>query len=324
MGYSAPVIQTTYTGQGGLGTTNLSITVGAGSNQVLVIIVTTGTTSFGSTPTWNGSSTGVTFVNSVTNGSNQITGIWYLKNPTQTIANVSYPGTNNTGINAYLLNSVDLSSPVGTNGTNVSASVATSQVTITTSRDNSIVISGIGTPNAVDLVTTGTNQTLGTNVNMGSGNPRMADSSQTTTTAGSYTQGFSIGGGTATRTLVSVEIQGIYSSTAYTSSVSDSVMNGASRSSTIARVVGFNRTTSDLIMNAASRLTTIIYSRGYTRAISDSIMNGASRFVTFITSFVHWGNTAKSSTGWNNNTRDNSTFSNNSKSASTWTDKNKS
>lgn len=209
---AAPTLQTTYTGAGGNGSATVGgMTIAAGSNQLLIIIASNNTNGMAPTPTWNGSSTGVTSIISVfNNNATMTTKMWYLANPTQTTANLAITGTtSNTGIIAYLFKDVDLSNPIGGTGSDATNGVATSSVTITTDRDNSIVVSGIGTGNAVDLVASGTNQTLGNNVSMGSGSPRMADSTQTTTTAGSYTQSFNIGGGTAGRALISAEIHGI-------------------------------------------------------------------------------------------------------------------
>lgn len=208
MGAIAPTLQTTYTGAGGLGSASTSITVGAGSNQVLVIIVSVNANS-SPTPTWNGSSTGVTAADSFfSSGANTKLSIWYLLNPTQTTANLAVTGTSNTGIQGYLFNGVDLSSPIGATITGGDTSSDPTSLALTTNRNNSIVVSGIGTANALDASASGTNQTLGANVLMGGGNPRIADSTQTTTTAGSYTQSFSFGSN-ARRAMVSVEIHGM-------------------------------------------------------------------------------------------------------------------
>ncbi len=68
--------------------------------------------------------------------------------------------------------------------------------------------------------------------------------------------------------------------TNFTRSLSDSILNGASRSATLARVAGFPRALSDAITTGASRGTTVARIIGFPRAISDSILRGASRNIT--------------------------------------------
>lgn len=60
--------------------------------------------------------------------------------------------------------------------------------------------------------------------------------------------------------------------------LSDSIMNAVSRLATVSRVGAFARTLSDSIMNAASRLAVV--TKGVARSLSDSIMNAAARLTT--------------------------------------------
>lgn len=87
------------------------------------------------------------------------------------------------------------------------------------------------------------------------------------------------------RALSSAEITQLYNSgaglqypfsNAYVRSMSDAILNGASRTASVSRLYGAKRTVSDSLMNAASRFATV--SKGYARNMSDAIMNGAGRF----------------------------------------------
>jgi hypothetical protein len=67
---------------------------------------------------------------------------------------------------------------------------------------------------------------------------------------------------------------------AFTRTMTDSIMNGASRTATVARVASFFRTQSDSILNGASRTATVSRVIGRVRTLTDSIMNGAGRSAT--------------------------------------------
>jgi len=72
----------------------------------------------------------------------------------------------------------------------------------------------------------------------------------------------------------------------FTRSLSDSIMNGVSRTASLNRLVSYKRSASDSLMNASSRFATV--TKGYIRNLSDSIMNGASRLVSVsrVTNYV--------------------------------------
>lgn len=72
----------------------------------------------------------------------------------------------------------------------------------------------------------------------------------------------------------------------FTKSLSDTILNGASRSSALTRgIFNYTKSLSDNIINGASRIVTVFKLRMIIRSFSDSIMNSKSRFVTFITNF---------------------------------------
>lgn len=220
----APTLQTTYTGNGATSTASQSITIGAGSNQLLVVTASTNSGSTIGTPTFNGSSTGMTQAAIFANNTQQIlTSVWYLASPTQTTAALAVSGTNDTGVAAFLFSGVDLTNPIGATATTNGPNATTQSTTVTTNLNNSIIVSSICTPNNLTTTTTGTNQTLGTQVQGPSTAYILANSTQTTTAAGSYVQTFSYGGSTPTRIMASVEIHGLpttYTLTATTRSYS--------------------------------------------------------------------------------------------------------
>lgn len=111
----------------------------------------------------------------------------------------------------------------------------------------------------------------------------------------------------------------------YTSAKSDSIMNGASRTDSIARSTVAIRAASLSIMNSASRLITM--TKGVGRQLSDSLMNASSRLVTMVSllngAIDRWArqtkntsafaNGAKDSSSWGNQTKNSSSFSNQTK-----------
>lgn len=89
------------------------------------------------------------------------------------------------------------------------------------------------------------------------------------------------------RSLSSVEVTSLYNGGAgnqypfnnvFFRTLSDSIMNGASRTTTLSRIVSYTRTASDNIMNSASRLATVARGFVFVRTLSDGIMNAKSRF----------------------------------------------
>ena len=74
--------------------------------------------------------------------------------------------------------------------------------------------------------------------------------------------------------------QTMVSNTAFTKTLSDSIMNGASRSSTVARAFNGARAVSASIMNSASRFATVTGARVLIRAMTDSLMNAVGRSAT--------------------------------------------
>lgn len=95
----------------------------------------------------------------------------------------------------------------------------------------------------------------------------------------------------ATATTVSLYECGIMfayiNSNAYSKSLSDSVMNGSSRSSSLGRIASFLKSNSDNILNGASRTVSIGRIASFLKSASDSIMNAASRFVGLSITTVH-------------------------------------
>jgi hypothetical protein len=111
---------------------------------------------------------------------------------------------------------------------------------------------------------------------------KLAETSSNNSTTYLDEVGFWTGG----KTLSSQEISDLYNggsgqtmvaNTAYTKTLSDSILNGASRTASIARIAGFLRAPSDAILNGASRTATVSRLAGFSRSVSDSILNGASR-----------------------------------------------
>lgn len=99
-------------------------------------------------------------------------------------------------------------SPVGTTGTTTAASTTSVSLAISTATANSFVVSFAGTDNALyaSVSATGTNQTLRVS-SKGSGQIWEMISTQTTTSAGSYTAGFSGATFSTTWTMQSAEIK---------------------------------------------------------------------------------------------------------------------
>lgn len=98
--------------------------------------------------------------------------------------------------------------------------------------------------------------------------------------------------------------------------LSDLIMRGASRTTTITK--GSIRGLSSSIMNGASRLTTISRSLINLRTFSDNIMNAKSRFVTIINNKFKWLNEIKSATSWIKQVRNFTIFSNQSKTSTSF------
>lgn len=224
----APTLQTTYTGNainsGSTTTVSTTITVGAGSNQLLVVTATTANGSTIGTPTFNGSSTGMTPAAIFANNTQALlTSVWYLANPTQTTASLSVAGSFSTGIAGFLFSDVDLTNPIGGTNTTNGPNATTQSTMVTTNLDNSTIVSSICTGNNLTTTATGTNQTLGTQLQANFAAYILANSTQTTTAAGSYTQTFSYSSNTPARIMASVEIHGLpttYTLTATTRSYS--------------------------------------------------------------------------------------------------------
>ena len=107
---------------------------------------------------------------------------------------------------------------------------------------------------------------------------------------------------------------------ANTSSLTDNIMNGASRSVTVGRVQVLARSVSVSIMNGASRYVTFV--KGKVINLTDNIMNGAGRY-TLITLGKFWKRQAKNISSWTDNTKDSSSFTNQSKDSSSWTNQTK-
>lgn len=110
---------------------------------------------------------------------------------------------------------------------------------------------------------------------------------------------------------------------AFSRSLSDSMMNDASRLTTIARAQVLARTLSDAIMNGATRLATV--SRGFFRTLSDSMMNAVSRLATIAFSgfYSRWVNQSKNSASFSNQAKNSSSWTDAVKSSSSWTNQDK-
>lgn len=171
-----------------------------------------------------------------------------------------------------------------TNSVGSASSVTTS---LTTTIDNSwtvlcgLNISGTGAWSA------GTGSTLRVNdTNSSPSIPVMFDSNAAITPPASYsmtaTPGSSSG---ASLVMLSVTFN------ALSKSNSDSIMNGASRSSTLGQLRAFSRAVSLTFFNASSRLMTMTRNKTFTPSLS--FMNASSRLITFFSKGGIWTNIVK-------------------------------
>lgn len=312
---TAPTLQTTFVGNGGIGgSASASITVGAGSNQLLVIVAGTNAGSIG-TPTFGGSSTGITNILTAVQGGANLISVWYLKNPTQTTANLAVTGTSNTAITAYLFKDVDLTTPIGASTSDLNTS-STQSLSLTIDRSNSIIVSGLTKTTTGSATVTGTNQTLGDEVFTGSV-PYVYETRQTTTSVGSYTQSFSTSGSVAWA-MISVEVHGIPVTTTLSCATGNYSLSG--KTTLFPKTLHLVLATGSYVLTGISN--TMTKAHAYTLSLATGLytLTGQSIFLKL----VQWIRPTKSSTSWNDNAKDNSSFSNNSKNSSSWNDQSKS
>ena len=76
--------------------------------------------------------------------------------------------------------------------------------------------------------------------------------------------------------------------------LSASIMNGASRTSSVGRTVSYKRSMTDSILRGASRNTTLAAMKVYVRTLTASVLRGASRTVSFVANLPLWGRQPKS------------------------------
>ena|ERR1039458_412131 len=228
---------------------------------------------------WNTSETMTKLLTFIANGERLY--IYGLLNPTATTANVTVAKPNGTVYVTFWCANYNGVSQTGLPDSSNSATgnSAAATVSTTTVANNSWLFSCFRGFSSTFAAGTNTTQR-----STGSANAAdIGDSNAAQTPAGSHAQNFTLTSGQWGLGVISFAP---YTSAALTRTMSDSIMNGASRTATIGRLAAYTRTPSDAIMNAASRFATA--SKGFVRAMADSMMNAAGRLATisYATHFV--------------------------------------
>lgn len=185
---------------------------------------------------------------------------------------------------------VDQSAPV-----EASASATANSASLTTVNANALLVDMVTMAGGSGTGSPGSGQTQYWTDTVSAGSLFSSGSTKPTTSIGSY--------GTSWANNVNSAICLLALKAAAANSVrsqSDSILNGASRSSSLAKIASYGRSESDSIMNAASRFA--IVGKGLAFALSDSVMNGASRLasLSYFSSAYHtlWHLYTVASTAW--------------------------
>lgn len=222
--------------------------------------------------------------NDVGGSQNVLIDVRYLANPAtgSNTFQINYSSANaNSRVGGCIsLTGCSTSSPVDSSVTNNGAAGTNETATLTTTKANSMILE-IGGEVSTSLPTVSGSETQRWGINQSSaGNIGGVASTRPTTAAGNYTNTWTKSAGAGRWNIGLIAINEV---ALLTRSMTDSLMNGASRSVTLARIALFSRSLSDSLMNAASRIATV--SKGFIRGMTDSIMNGASRLATLARTF---------------------------------------
>lgn len=221
----------------------------------------------------------VALSNKITSTNTRVASIYGLQAPASGTNALSFNfsvASHTTVANSISFSGASQSGAFGNTGSTFQGSPTTSVTgSITTANANSMVVDMCAGANVDGANFSVSPFTLA--FNGANGGTRGSGSYSTFASAGSHSDTYSgIGGVTSTYEIVLLEIvQGLQN---FTRSLSDSVTTGASRATTVARLVSFFRATADSIMNGVSRLVTV--QKGTVFAITVNILNGASRLVT--------------------------------------------
>lgn len=230
-----------------------------GTNLILVLslVFANNVNATTSSPTYNG----VAMTQAATFTGNAKVQVWYLVNPATGSHTVSIPTNAGGGANVVTAETVSLTgvsqtSPIGATGTGTTASGSSISASVTTTTPNSYLVDSASTfsSGSPSLTATGTNQTSRNGITYSSSNNISGQSTETTTSVGSYAVSYSTHS-LSSNDILAVEILPL----PITRTPSDSIMNGASRVITLSYARLILRSFSDSLMNAVSRLTTLSF-----------------------------------------------------------------
>lgn len=277
-------------------------TIGVNNNRILLVMLwSTGGAFNPSSVTFNGVS-----LTSVASGNTGITNdpwfIYYLLAPATGSHALAFSGTNGTGSGILWASYYNVSQSNQFDATAQSAGTTTDPLSqsLSSVADSSLIasfgisggvagsaLSGTGAVNNNQSSNAAGNGATILSGYFGDSGPISPSASKTATLTT---------GDASNRLIYMVSIKAI----TQTSAVSASVMNGASRLSTVTKSQVLGRAVAASVMNAASRLASIARSKINSRTLSDAVMNGASRFATVISSGGIWRRQNKSSSSFTN------------------------
>lgn len=225
---------------------------------------------------------------------------------------VTYDGSNsNSGLKLYLDGSLDVgsTSPQGTLGT-----ISTSTPLYVANRYNNSGQNLNGDEDELGLWTKVLSSTEISNLyNGGSGQTMVSSTAYTRTLADSIM----LAASPARETTIAY-LKGKLRT------LTDNIMNAASRSTTLGYAQTLGRGLADSIMNAASRLATVASVRQLARNLADSIMNAANRLTTFSVIAPLWSFAKKNIASWATRAKNAATWAFDTKHDATWTERSKS
>lgn len=302
----------------GTGVSSLTYALNNSAGDVLVVgvCVNDGAASHVSGITYNG----VALTKSVENnddspGSQTSTSLWYLASPATGSHNVvvSLNGTYNVSSGAITFSGSNTSSPIGATTTKKQANGTSNTVSITTSYANSILVDVWGmSGTATSVSATGTNQTSRW---VNSTSRTAMGSTETTTTAGSYTMSWSwttsrISGGCV------AEVREL-STVAYTLTAGTGSFDLTSVATAITSARKLLCSTGNYTLTSINT----ILSRGFKMimGVSSYILTGIDATLTFF----GWTHDSKPTTPWTNDTEPSTSFTNDTKPSTNWTNDSK-
>lgn len=215
--------------------------------------------------------------NGYVNGASTSQFLYYLIAPSTGANNivVSLSGTHGCGIVSASYTGAKQSGQPDSSNSGSDLNTGANQVTVATTvvASNCWLVGGDGNDSIAPSAGTGTS----INASANTGSILFIDSNGT---VGTGSRSMQVTYLVPNDSLMCIASMAPLGATNFTRSPSDSIMNGASRTTTVARLVSFFRALSDSVMNAASRFALV--GKGYARNLSDSIMNAVSRFATLV------------------------------------------